>query len=159
RVGVVLHRSASFLSGWGYGESPPTGRRSGALGATSITEGREPNGQVAHGEPAQIPGAATRDLPGLGAEKPGERPLEAQPRAFLADGLADLIGYLAAAEAEHIDGCAGREQVRLGPGFEANAGGVVHGDRVRDELAVIGGHAVPVGELAGHRGATNREVD
>jgi hypothetical protein len=32
--------------------------------------------------------------------------------------------------------------------LRADAGGVVHGDRVRDELAVIGGYVVAVGELA-----------
>jgi hypothetical protein len=44
----------------------------------STTEGREPDGQVAHGEAIQVPGATTRDLLGLGSEKPGEFPLEAQ---------------------------------------------------------------------------------
>ena len=68
----------------------------------------------------QVPGAATRDLLGLGSEKPGELPLEAQPRVLLHDALADRIGYLVAAEAEHVDGCAGIEEVGLGTGFEAN---------------------------------------
>ncbi len=45
----------------------------------------------------QVPGAATRDLLGLGSEKPGELPLEAQPRVLLDDALADCIGYLVAA--------------------------------------------------------------
>ena len=67
------------------------------VAVTSITEGREPNAQVAHGEAVQIPGAATRDLLGLGSEKPGELPLEAQPRVLLDDALADCIGYLVAA--------------------------------------------------------------
>jgi hypothetical protein len=56
----------------------------------------------------QIPGAAARDLLGLGSEKAGELPLEARPRVLLDDALADCIGYLVAPEAEHIDGCAGR---------------------------------------------------
>ena len=64
---------------------------------SSITEGREPDAQVAHGEAVQVPGAATRDLLGLGSEKPGELPLEAQPRVLLDDALADCIGYLVAA--------------------------------------------------------------
>src|SRR5215208_6485423 len=63
----------------------------------SITEGREPNAQVAHGEAVQVPGAATRDLFGLGSEKPGELTLEAQPRVLPDDALADCIGYLVAA--------------------------------------------------------------
>jgi hypothetical protein len=45
----------------------------------------------------QVPGAATRDLLGLGSEKSGELPLEAQPRVLLDDALADCIGYLVAA--------------------------------------------------------------
>ena len=106
----------------------------------------------------QVPGAATRDLLGLGSEKPGELPLEAQPRVLLDDALADRIGYLVAAEAEHVYGCAGREEISLGTGLEADAGGVVHGDRVCNELAVVGGHMVAVGELACDRGAANREV-
>jgi hypothetical protein len=56
----------------------------------------------------EVPGAATRDLLGLGSEKPGELPLEAQPRVLVDDALADCIGYLVAVQAEHIDGCAGR---------------------------------------------------
>ena len=67
------------------------------VAVTSTTEGREPNAQVAHGEAVQVPGAATRDLLGLGSEKPGELPLEAQPRVLLDDALADCIGYLVAA--------------------------------------------------------------
>ena len=63
----------------------------------STTEGREPNAEVAHGEAVQVPGAATRDLLGLGSEKPGELPLEAKPRVVLDDALADCIGYLVAA--------------------------------------------------------------
>src|SRR5918996_940302 len=53
--------------------------------------------QVAYGEAVQVPGAATRDLLGLGSEKPGELPLEAQPWVLLDDSLADCIGYLVAA--------------------------------------------------------------
>src|SRR5262249_46171294 len=49
------------------------------VAVTSTTEGRKPNAEVAHGEAVQVPGAATRDLLGLGSEKPGELPLEAQP--------------------------------------------------------------------------------
>ena len=71
--------------------------RSASRRSTSTTEGREPNAQVAHGEAVQVPGAATGDLLGLGSEKPGELPLEAQPRVFLDDALADCIGYLVAA--------------------------------------------------------------
>ena len=112
------------------------------------TEGREPDAQVAQGEAVQVPGAATRDLLGLGSEKPGELALEAQPRVLLDDALADRIGYLVAAQAEHINGCAGRQEVGLGTGVEAYAGGVVHGDRVGNELADIGRHAAAVGELA-----------
>jgi hypothetical protein len=67
-----------------------------AVAVTSITEGREPNAQVAHGEAVQVPGAATRDLLGLGSKKPGELPLEAQSRVLLDDALADCIGYLVA---------------------------------------------------------------
>jgi hypothetical protein len=67
------------------------------VAVTSTTEGREPNAQVAHGEAVQVPGAATRDLLGLGSEKPGELPLEAQTRVLLDDALADCIGYLVAA--------------------------------------------------------------
>ena len=72
-------------------------RTVGSTGGLSTTEGREPNAQVAHGEAVQVPGAATRDLLGLGSEKPGELPLEAQPRVLLDDALADCIGYLVAA--------------------------------------------------------------
>jgi hypothetical protein len=67
------------------------------VGVTSLAEGREPNAQVAHGEAVQVPGAATRDLLGLGSEQPGELPLEAQPRVLPDDALADCIGYLVAA--------------------------------------------------------------
>jgi hypothetical protein len=67
------------------------------VAVASTTEGREPNAQVAHGEAVQVPGAATRDLLGLGSEKPGELPLEAQPRVLLDHALADCIGYLVAA--------------------------------------------------------------
>src|SRR3954454_1900009 len=77
------------------------------LAVTSPTERREPNAQVADGEAVQVPGAATRDLLGLGSQKPGELPLEPQPRVLPDDALADRIGYLVAAEPEHIDGCAG----------------------------------------------------
>ena len=76
----------------------PTARSAPMTAASSsTTEGREPNAQVAHGEAVQVPGAATRDLLGLGSEKPGELPLEAQPRVLLDDALADCIGYLVAA--------------------------------------------------------------
>ena len=78
------------------------------VAVTSATEGREPNAQVAHGEAVQVPGAATRDLLGLGSEKPGELPLEAEARLLRDDALTECIGYLVAAQAEHIDGCAGR---------------------------------------------------
>ena len=64
---------------------------------TSTTEGREPNAQVAQGEAVQVPGAATRDLLGLGSEKPGELPLEAQPRVLPDDAVAHCIRYLLAA--------------------------------------------------------------
>jgi len=67
------------------------------VAVTATTEGHEPNAQVANGEAVQVPGAATRDLLGLGSEKPGELPLKAQPRVFLDDALADCIGYLVAA--------------------------------------------------------------
>jgi hypothetical protein len=67
------------------------------VAVTSTAEGREPNAEVAHGEAVQVPGAAARDLLGLGSEKPGELPLEAQPRVLLDDALADCIGYLVAA--------------------------------------------------------------
>src|SRR4051794_13803577 len=85
---------------------------------TSIAEGREVNAEVAHGEAVQVPGAATRDLLGLGSEKPGELPLESQPRVLLDDALADCIGYLVAAEAEHID-TAGAGQVSGIPEWSA----------------------------------------
>src|SRR4051812_4991632 len=58
---------------------------------TSTAEGREPDAQIAHGEAVQVPGAPARDLLGLGSEKPGELPLEAQPRVLLDDALADGI--------------------------------------------------------------------
>ena len=80
----------------------------GPVAVTSTTEGREPDAQVAQGEEVQIPGAATGDLPGLGSEQPGALPLAAQPRVLLDDALANCIGYLIAAQAEHVDGCAGR---------------------------------------------------
>ena len=64
------------------------------VAVTSITEGGEPNGYVAQGEAVQVPGAAVGDLLGLGSEKPGELPLEAQPRVLLNDAVADCIGYL-----------------------------------------------------------------
>ena len=67
------------------------------VAVTSITERREPNAQVAYGEAVQVPGAAARDLLGLGSEKAGELPLEAQPRVLLDDAFADRVGYLAAA--------------------------------------------------------------
>src|SRR3954454_5154323 len=104
----------------------------------SIAEGREPDTQVAQREAVQVPGAATRDLLGLGSQKPGELPPEAQPRVLLDDARSDRIGYLVAAQTEHIDGGAGGEEVGLSTGFEADAGGVMHGDRVRDELTIVG---------------------
>ena len=73
------------------------GRHPLPIADTSTSEGREPNAQVAHREAMQVPGAATRDLPGLGSEKPGELPLEAQPRVLLDDALTDCIGYFVAA--------------------------------------------------------------
>jgi hypothetical protein len=88
----------------------------------SLAEGREPDAQVAHSEPVQVPGAATRDLLGLGSQKRGELAREAQPRVLLNDALADCIGNLVAAEAERVDGCAGGQEVGLGTGFEADAG-------------------------------------
>src|SRR6185295_1704274 len=107
------HRSIAPHNGaCGLDRGPPP------VAVTSLTEGREPDAQVAHGEAVQVPGAATRDLLGLGAEKPGELPLEAQPRVLLDDALADCIGYLVAAQAEHVDGCAGGQEVGLGTGFE-----------------------------------------
>src|SRR4051812_11631116 len=62
------------------------------VAVTSTAEGREPNADVAQGEAVQVPGPTTRDLLGLGAEKPGELPLEAQPRVLPDDALADCLG-------------------------------------------------------------------
>src|SRR5215210_1744438 len=59
------------------------------VAVTSTTEWREPDAHVARGEAMQVPGAATRDLLGLGPEQPRELPLEAQPRVLLDDAVAD----------------------------------------------------------------------
>jgi len=67
------------------------------VAVASITERGESNGYIAQGEAVQVPGAAVGDLLGLGSEKPGELPLEAQPRVLLNDAVADCIGYLVAA--------------------------------------------------------------
>jgi arabinan endo-1,5-alpha-L-arabinosidase len=53
--------------------------------ASPILRSRSPAG-------CRLPGAAARDLLGLGAEKPGELPLETQPRVLLDDAPADCIG-------------------------------------------------------------------
>jgi hypothetical protein len=41
------------------------------------------------------------------------------------------MGDLVAAQSEQIDGCAGGQEVGLGTGFQADAGGVVQGRAAR----------------------------
>lgn len=97
---------------------------------TSFMEGRELDAYVVHGEAMQVSGAAMRDLFGFGLEKFGEFLFEAQLWVFLDDALVDGVGYFVAVQIEHVDGCVGGEEVGFGTGFEADVGGVVHGDRV-----------------------------
>src|SRR5215212_12083868 len=65
-----------------------------AVAATSTAEGREPDAEVAQGEAVQVPGAATRNLLGLGSQQSGELPLEAQPWVLPDDASADRVGDL-----------------------------------------------------------------
>src|SRR5215210_9300910 len=126
---------------------------------TSTAKRRESDADVRHGEPAQVPRASTRDLPGFSSPQPGELPLEPQARELFDDALTYSVGYLVAAQPEDVDPGARGQEVGLGSVFEAHAGTVVHGDRVGDELAVVGGHAVAVGEVACPFRAANGEVD
>src|SRR4051794_20972579 len=63
--------------------------------ATSTAEGREPDAEIAHGEAVQVPGAATRNLLGLGAQQSGELPFEVQPWVLPDDVSADCVGDFA----------------------------------------------------------------
>ena len=90
-----------------YGREVPAAEGIGPARPGHINHGRvRAECLVAQGEAVQVPGAATGDLLAPAPEKSGELPLEAQPRVLMDDALADGIGYLVAAQAENVDGCA-----------------------------------------------------
>jgi hypothetical protein len=76
---------------------PRGGHRRLSVRVSSTAERCEPDAQVAHGEPVQVPRATTRNSLGLGSQEPGELPLEAQPGILLDDALPDCVGYLVTA--------------------------------------------------------------
>ena len=75
----------------------PTDSAMRGLPSTSIREGESRMLRSLRAKRCRYQARPRGDLLGLDSEKPGELPLEAQPRVLLDDALADCTGYLVAA--------------------------------------------------------------